>query len=356
MPKLIHGRLVADGGWIEHDDVTCFNLYRPPTIKLGKASNAGPWLDHVVRVYGHDANHIVKWLAHRVQRPHEKINHALVFGGDQGIGKETMLEPVKHAVGAWNFSEVSPLQMVSRFNGFIKSVILRVSEGRDLGEVNRFSFYDHSKTLIAAPPDVLRVDEKNLKEHYVVNVTGVIVTTNHKSNGLFLPADDRRHFVAWSDLTKEDFADGYWNTLWGWYADGGYGHVAAYLAELDLSSFDPKAPPHKTEAFWCIVDAGRAPEDAELADVLDNLGNPDATTLQRIAHEAKGKFHEWILDRKNRRVIPHRLETCKYVPVRSQRKDGLWKINGERQMIYAKSSFSSQDRLAAAKRLVEGDQ
>jgi Family of unknown function (DUF5906) len=140
-----------------------------------------------------------------VQRPHEKINHALVLGGNQGVGKDTLLEPVKHAIGPWNFSEVSPQQLLGNFNGFLKSVILRVSEARDLGDVDRFKFYDHSKTLTAAPPDVLRVNEKNLREHYVPNIAGVIITTNHKTDGIFLPADDRRHFVAWSDLTRDDF-------------------------------------------------------------------------------------------------------------------------------------------------------
>ena len=89
----------------------------------------------------------MRWLAHRVQRPAEKINHALVLGGAQGIGKDTLLEPVKHAVGPWNFQEVSPTHLLGRFNGFVKSVILRVSEARDLGEIDRFSFYDHTKSL-----------------------------------------------------------------------------------------------------------------------------------------------------------------------------------------------------------------
>jgi len=62
------------------------------------------------------------------------------------------------------------------------------------------------KSYTAAPPDVLRVDEKNLREHSVMNCCGVIITTNYKSDGIYLPADDRRHFVAWSDLTKDDFA------------------------------------------------------------------------------------------------------------------------------------------------------
>src|ERR1700683_4469077 len=129
-------------------------------------------------------------------KPDEKINHALVLGGPQGIGKDTLLEPAKRAVGPWNFAEVSPQQLLGRFNGFLKSVILRVSEARDLGDVNRYQFYDHLKSIIAAPPDVLRVDEKNLREYSVPNVCGVVITTNHWTDGIFLPADDRRHYVA----------------------------------------------------------------------------------------------------------------------------------------------------------------
>ncbi len=100
------------------------------------------------------------------------------------------------------FSEVSPQHLLGRFNGYLKSVILRVSEARDLGDVDRFAFYDHMKAYTAAPPDVLRVDEKHLREYSVPNVCGVIITSNHKSDGIYLPADDRRHFVAWSPLSK----------------------------------------------------------------------------------------------------------------------------------------------------------
>jgi uncharacterized protein DUF5906 len=352
LPMVIRDRLISEGGWIERHQVSCFNLYRPPIIDPGNAVEAERWLDHVHKIFGGDADHIVKWLAHRVQRPQEKINHALMFGGLQGIGKDTLLEPVKHAVGPWNFFEVSPQQVLGRFNGFLKSVILRVNEARDLGEINRFSFYDHMKAYTAAPPDVLRVDEKNLREHSILNCCGVIITTNHKADGIYLPADDRRHFVAWSELTKDDFVANYWNNLWDWYEHGGYRHVAAYLAELDILSFDPKAPPPKTPAFWDIVDANRAPEDAELADVLDNMGSPDAATLIGITNHATGNFQEWIKDRKNRRAIPHRLEKCSYVPVRNDTaKDGLWVINGSRQVIYVKSELSIPDRFKAASEL-----
>ena len=248
--------------------------------------------------------------------------------------------------------------MLGRFNGFVKSVILRVSEARDLGNVDRFQFYDHMKTYTAAPPDVLRVDEKHLREHYVFNCCGVIITTNHKTDGIYLPADDRRHFVAWSDCEKGDFPPEYWNGLWSWYKNGGYAHVAAFLSRLNISSFDPKAPPTKTPAFWEIADANRAPEDAELADVIDKLGNPDALTLHQIktAAESNYEFHTWICDRKNRRAIPHRLDKCGYVPVRNDadKSDGQWKIGGNRVTVYAKKALSLKERLSAASALAEG--
>jgi Family of unknown function (DUF5906)/RepB DNA-primase from phage plasmid len=263
LPSIIPNRLIAEGGWIDRAGVSCFNLYRPPVIEFGNAAEAVRWLDYIHKVYGDYGDHVVKFLAHRVQRPGEKINHALFLGGIPGIGKDTILEPVKHAVGPWNFAEVSPYHLMGRFNGFLKSNILRVSEARDLGEVNRYQFYEHMKAYTAAPPDVLRVDEKNLREYYVPNCCGVIITSNHKVDGIYLPPDDRRHFVAWSDLTQKDFTPNYWKNLWLWYEREGNRHVAAYLNELDISSFDPKAPPLKTPAFWEIVDASRAPEEAE---------------------------------------------------------------------------------------------
>ena len=351
-PMLVKDRLISEGGWIDRPGCTVLNLYRPPTLVRGIAAEASVWLDHVRRVYPNEGDHIVHWLAQRVQRPAEKINHALVLGGAQGVGKDTLIEPVKRAVGPWNVHEVSPQQLLGRFNGFIKSVILRVNEARDLGDVNRFQFYDHLKAYTAAPPDVLRVDEKNLREYSVPNCCGVIITTNHKTDGIFLPADDRRHFVAWSDLTKDSFDADYWAKIWSWYDRGGDSHVAAYLSSLDLSGFAAKAPPPKTAAFWDIVDTSRAPEDAELADVLDQLDNPDAVTLARVQTMAAADFELWIKDRKNRRQLPYRFEQCGYVPVRNEAAhDGLWKIGDRRQVVYGKAGLSERDRLKAARKL-----
>jgi hypothetical protein len=157
--------------------------------------------------------------------------------------------------------------------------------------------------------------------------------------------------------------------------------VAAYLHAVDLAGFDPKAPPPKTEWFWSIVDAGRAPEESELSTLLDwmakdpgrekeypNAGAwPDAVTLAQLitserqrpgydAQDGRGSdFASWLEDRKNRRQIPHRMEAVGYVPVRNDAaKDGLWVIGGTRMAVYAKQELSTREQFLAAQRLASG--
>jgi hypothetical protein len=203
---------------------------------------------------------------------------------------------------------------------------------------------------------VLPVNEKFIREYYVANVVGVVITTNHKTDGIYLPADDRRHYVAWSDCTKEEFPKEYWNDLWGFYEnEDGYAHVGAFLMARDISRFDPKAPPPQTAAFWAICSASQAPEDSELADVLDALENPDSVTLTELQAKASGETSEWLLDRRHRRSMPHRMERCDYVPLRNPHaKDGLWKLQKRRQVVYVKASLDAAQRKALLKRLENG--
>ena len=182
----------------------------PPRPDLGSTTST--------RFYPDDADHIIKWLAHRVQRPEEKINHALVLGGAQGIGKDTLLEPVKHGGRAVELPrDIAPTHLLGRFNGFAKSVILRVNEARDLGEFDRFGFYDHTKIYTAAPPDVLRVDEKHLREYYVFNVSASSSRPTTRPTASICRPTTAATTSPGRTCTKEDFSPEYWNELWGWY-------------------------------------------------------------------------------------------------------------------------------------------
>jgi hypothetical protein len=342
--------------------VHVLNLYLPPRIAPGDVAAATPWLDHLHQLYPEDGDDIINWLAHRLQRPGQKPNHALVLGGGQGIGKDMLLQPIKIAVGPWNFQEISPTNLLETWNPYVKAVVLRMSEAHDLGEserANRYALYERVKVYAAAPPDVLACNDKYIRRHYVPNVLGLIVTTNHKTDGVYLPSDDRRHFIAWSHRSKEEFSTEYFNKLWRWLLwEGGSEHVAAYLAQRDLSTFNPCALPRQTAAFFDIVNAGQAPEDAELADVLDDLEprdeqgqprRPDVCSLLWILTSPRGAALEWLLDRRHRRSVPHRMERCGYIACRNpDTDDGLWRINCRRQTLYVKANLTPGQRLQAA--------
>ena len=83
--------------------------------------------------------------------------------------------------------------------------------------------------------------------------------------------------------------------------------------------------------------------------MLDKLDHPDAITLEDLVRESESDLGDWLGERKHRRQIPFRLENAGYVPVRNEAaKDGLWKVSGKRQAIYARRELSVSERASAA--------
>ena len=93
-----------------------------------RAQEFRKFLDEIERNDAHRPRH----ARVRVQHPEIKINHCLLLGGAPGIGRDFALEPLRQAVGPWNFQEVSPADVLGGWTYFRRSVICRVSEAHDL--------------------------------------------------------------------------------------------------------------------------------------------------------------------------------------------------------------------------------
>jgi hypothetical protein len=190
------------------------------------------------------------------------------------------------------------------------------------------------------------VDEKNLREYSVFHLTGVIVTTNYRANGLFFPQDDRRHYVAWSDLRREKFLA---HLLGGSVAGvrqrrgracGGIPRDPglARLRPEDSTAEDAGILGHRR----CTSSPG-----GQLSWLTHGQSCP--RRLGDIAGVAAHTLKEWLQDRRSYRQIPHRLEAAGYVPVRNANaKDGLWRFAGRRQATYARHDLPERERLMAA--------
>jgi hypothetical protein len=368
-PELVIDRLAVDTGWLSQPGAKTYNFYLPPNDVPGDAAQAERWVEHWRALYPSEADHIISWLAHRVQFPGIKPNHCLVLIGEPGIGKDTLLHPVTHAIGPWNFRDINLNQLVGTYNDFLKAVLLRINEARDAGDtrhgrIDRYALHDHMKQLLATPPETYRINRKYDPEYPGFNVVGVLITTNHR-DALYLPADDRRHYVAASERKRVDFPKAFFDDFYRWFGDGGIGHVTAYLRTYPLaqSGFDAKATPPRTTAFWETAQIDRGtPEETELADAIDRLRKnaqgmpdptgrlPDALVIAELAALAPGA--DWLTDRKMSRAVPHRLRRCGYVRTPNpdtQRKDGTWIIDGKRTMIYTRDDLDPRERLNAAR-------
>ena len=356
-PEIVEGRVVQEGGWLEDNASRAFNRYLPPgPLPGGDASKAEPWVRHVRQLYPGEAEHIIDYFAFKVQHLGQKVNHGLVLGGGQGIGKDTLLDPVRRALGPWNVKDIAPQHLLGEFNPYVECVLLVISEARDMGEMNRFALYEHTKTLLAAPPDVLMMNDKHVKAVQAFNVLGAVFTTNHPTGGLYLPRDDRRHFVAWSEQTKDDFGPDYWNRIYGWYEGGGRAHVQEFLTKRDLSLFDPKAPPRKTDAWRAMVNSDVSPDEEDLSEILEGMGLPVVATLDQIITKA-GELGFMEMEARLQapakiKATNHALARLGYSAVENQgAKSGKWTVQGSKRVVYGRRDHTYRQHWEAIQAL-----
>jgi hypothetical protein len=363
-PEVIRGKLAIDTGWIEKSGATSYNLYLPPNAIPGDAAQATRWVEHWNTLYPNEADHIISWLAHRRQYPGIKPNHCLVLVGSPEIGKDTLLYPMRDAVGPWNFHDITLNHLVSPHNDFLCATIIRINEARDIGDINRgkidrYSLHDHMKALMTSPPETHRINRKYIPQYVAFSRMGFIITTNH-SDALYLPDDDRRHLVGISEIKRPDLPRKFFDDFYNWYDnEGGIGHVIAYLQQRNLSNFNSKQAPLKTTGFWGMVHVDYGPDHSELVEAIDALsthdehGNiiaaPAAVTIAQLVEKVPSAV--WLIERKMSRVIPHRLRRCGYVRVANPdapRNDGLWRINSKQIAIYAREDLRPPQRMEAA--------
>jgi hypothetical protein len=221
---------------------TVFNRWNPTEIRPAPVTEAQvkPWLDHVEFIMGSAAerDRFVKWCAFVAQFPKLKPNWHYLVMSVQGVGKDTMVAPVKAAVGVHNAKEEGIYQLDDNFNDAFETKLLVIGETsqpkRDSYEVaNRL------KHATARPPEVIWINSKFKLRYSIPNRIAVILFSNDL-NPLQLERNQRRiHVVNRRSLKPEPPA--YYQQLWDWLGDqGGIELTAAYLLSLPLADADVK--------------------------------------------------------------------------------------------------------------------
>lgn len=229
-----------------------------------------PWLDHCRTLVPEDVEleHVLDVMAFKVQHPNIKINHAVLHGGDEGSGKDTMWAPFLWAIGGehqHNRSIIENKGLESQWGYGLEAEVVILNELKEPEAKERRALSNRLKPIIAAPPETLTINRKGLHPYEMLNRLQVIAFTNDPLP-ITIPSQDRRWFCIWSHAPRMTHEGAL--ALWGWYKSGGFAKIAAWLWQRDVSRFNPAAAPPVTEWKTNMVEHGLSVAESFLVDLM----------------------------------------------------------------------------------------
>ena len=252
---------------------------RPDMSESDKISDASieRWLDHcrVLVPEEGELNHILNVMAYKVQHPNVKINHAVLHGGDEGSGKDTMWAPFLWAIGGihqHNRSIIETGGLDSQWGYGLEAEVVILNELKEPDARERRALSNKLKPIIAAPPETLSINRKGLHPYEMLNRLQVVAFTNDPLP-ITIPSQDRRWFCCWSRAPRMDADAG--PAMWSWYKQaGGFEMIAAWLWQRDVARFNPAAAPPVTEWKMNMVEHGMSMAESYLVDLMEQRVGP----------------------------------------------------------------------------------
>ncbi|MBP1097485.1 primase-helicase family protein [Bradyrhizobium diazoefficiens] len=243
------------------------NLWRPPPWReVSISRRPEPFLEHLKYLFDADEaviDHILNFLGHLVQRPQERVNHALLLtSATKGIGKSSFGTIVRRLVGENNSRVAQTKDLKSQFDGWLMGkLVVQVDE---IYEHGNWDLANKLKPLITEP--TVSVNVKYGPQVEVSNFARFIMFSNH-SAPLDIEDGDRRYFIFESKAKARD--DAYYQTLHAFIdSTDGMNSIYSYLMQRDLRSFRPFAAPPMTQAKRSIIDVSGNPLRQYIIDAV----------------------------------------------------------------------------------------
>jgi hypothetical protein len=266
---------------VQRDGLVYGNVWRDARPEIKSPGDPQLWIDHCRRLVPdeRELNHIWDVMAVKLQQPRTKINHAVLHGGNGGIGKDTMWYPFLWAIGGDHMKNVKVIdgdKITSDFGYHYQTEVMVLNELKEPEARERRALANRLKPVIAAPPEMLTVNRKGLHPYEMPNRIFLLAFTN-ESMPITLDSDDRRWFCVWSDAPKMTSDET--QRIWGWYKNGGFEAVAGWLHARDVSAFNPKAIPFTTEYKQRLVYTGMSNAESFIYHLIEKREAPFNTDV-----------------------------------------------------------------------------
>jgi len=245
------------------------NSYIPPMIIANSAVSPDFLLNFLKEVICNNGDllfdYLIKWLAHALQKPHEKPRVMLVLIGEQGVGKGLFLQILQRIWRGSTLITSSSNRVVGQFNASLDGKLIVILD-EALFEGDRKS-QDAIKSLVTEP--VISIEQKHQPSRQVASFHRFVATTNHQQFTQLEKTDRRYCFFGVSSKYRGD--GNYFDQLAKHIEDDGeLGGLVDHLMSVDLSGFRPDVAIHSKlrdlqmlsslqgfEAFWfqCLLSA-----------------------------------------------------------------------------------------------------
>ncbi|MBV1929016.1 MAG: hypothetical protein KUG81_05835 [Gammaproteobacteria bacterium] len=237
-----------------------------------------------------ERDHLKKWCAHLVQRPQDKILHAvLLYGFDTGTGKSTLGVMLEKALGDGNTARINNNTLGDQFNGWLTRSTFGWCD-----EINTSTMSRQKKNAITETiKEWITNRSMPIREMYnsTINaknwVNGILFTSND-DEALFVDDKDRRLFIikVLNNMLITTLINGGGFTRLNHTISGG--QFVTYFNQIDISDFNPATKAPITTAKEEMIDNTKDPIEQIVIDEIQTnsmLATTDYVFLGKLAEK-----------------------------------------------------------------------
>jgi hypothetical protein len=266
-------------------------------------------------------SYFLNGLAHLLQKPSTKINHATVMIGSHGVGKSFLNELLSRLFGDHNvFVDDAQIHATANRRPMGNKQILIIEE---MATNAKWEVGNALKPWFTS--DTTQAEDKYIRSHRVRTPRGIFIWTNHNIPTV-LEQGDRRYFVVKIDSSPQ--TEEYYTRLW----EDGLPQAAGFkqmLLDREIAHWSPKKNPPMTDAKLDILEASRTPFAAEIRAMVDNGSiDRDLVKLEDLEYRVRIKCPSAGLLRTQVLKALHELKYAKTDKTKLSDKKGyvLWAV------------------------------
>lgn len=275
----------------EEDGQTFLNVYDPP-LHDAEGGDAGIGWELIEQILpdATEREWFTQWLAYKFMNPDIPGPAVILVAASAfGTGRGTLATLLEKLFGQ-SYVRTLPFHIFagqtyqSQYNDWlVGSVVAFVNESADTSSSGGSTYktkvntYEHLKELIDPRPRMTHIVRKGENSYRARTHASFIIATNHR-DALPLPPGDRRFAVLTNGQPREQ---AFWTRIHGWLEDPA--NIAAFaraLEQVDLTGYNPYAPPIMTTAKQTMIDLAGSELDHAVNQMLEEARGALFTTEQ----------------------------------------------------------------------------